>query len=94
MSAEFRVGGIPCRWNSVSMEFHVDGIPCRDGISFLWGNSVSTEFRVDGIPFRRGNSVSTEFRGHPGVRLVLKNFKKCFYCEYLFFLFFKNALAD
>jgi formylmethanofuran dehydrogenase subunit C len=55
--AEFRVGGIPCRRNSVSMgEFRVDGgIPCRQG------NSMSTgEFHVNGeIPCRRGNSVST-----------------------------------
>jgi hypothetical protein len=42
VSMEFRVDGIPCRWNSVSMEFRVDGIPCR------WGNCVSTgEFRIN-----------------------------------------------
>jgi hypothetical protein len=74
----------------VSTEFGVDGILCRR-------NSVSTEFRVDGIPCRR-NSVSTgEFRvdGIPwtprGVHLVEKNFEKCFYYKYLFFLLFKIA---
>jgi hypothetical protein len=87
MSGEFRVDRIPCRRNSVSTEFRVDGIPCQR-------NSVSTKFRVDRIPFRWGNSVSTEFHGYPGVHLVEKKFKKCFYCEYLFILFFKNALAD
>jgi hypothetical protein len=78
-----RIHADPHHW----AEFRVDGIPCR------W-NSVSTEFRVDGIPFRRGNSMSTEFRGHPGVHNVEKNFKKCFYYKYLFFLFFKNALVN
>ncbi len=62
-----RIHADPQHW----AEFRVDGIPCR------W-NSVSTEFRVDGIPFRRGNSMSTEFRGHPGVHNVEKKLKKVF----------------
>ncbi len=39
---------------------------------------MSTESRVDGIPFRRGNSMSTEFRGHPGVHNVEKPLKSVF----------------
>ncbi len=81
MSVEFRVDGIPCRRNSVSTEFRVDGIPCRR-------NSVSMEFRFDGGIPCRPNSVDTQ------VYILLKNFKKCLDCEYLLFLFFKNALAD
>ncbi len=75
--------------NSVSRgKFRVEGeIPCPGG------NSVS-----GGIPCRWGNPVSMEFRGHPTVHLVEKNFKKCFYYKYLcFFIFFQkcfSGLAD
>ncbi len=57
---------------------------------------MSAEFGVDRIPFRRENSVSTEFHGHPSVHLVEKNFNKCFYytVNICFFLVFKNVLAD
>jgi hypothetical protein len=98
VSAEFRVDGIPCRRNSVSTGVRVDGSPCRrksvstefrvDGISCR-RNFVSTEFRVNGIPFRRGNSMSTEFHGNPGVHNVEKNLKKCFYYKICFFFFLK-----
>jgi hypothetical protein len=105
VSAEFRVnrefrvdGGILCqRGNSVSTgEFHVDGgILCRRGNSVLTGISMSTgEFRVKGgIPCQR-NSVSTQFRGHPTVHLVEKNFTRVFNINIYVFLFFKNAVAD
>jgi hypothetical protein len=81
-------------------EFRVEGgIPCRGGNSVSRGNSVSPgEFRVEGgITCRAGNSVSMgEFRGHPTVNPVEKNFKKCFYFKYgtvsLFFNFFSKML--
>jgi hypothetical protein len=77
VSAEFRVYGIPCRRNSAST------------------NSVSTEFRstefhVDGNPFQRGNSVSTEFRGHLGVHLVEKTLKSVFTVNIFGFFFFSK----
>ncbi len=70
----------------MSAEFRVDGIPCRR-------NSVSTEFRFDGIPFRRGNSVSTEFRGHPGVHLVEKSLKSVFTINICFFFYSKMRIS-
>jgi hypothetical protein len=51
------------------------------------------KFRVEGgIPCREVNSMSTEFRGHPAVHPVEKNFKKCFYYKYLCFFFFFKML--
>jgi hypothetical protein len=76
------------RGNSVSRgEFRL----CRRGNSMSRG-----KFRVEGgIPCRWGNPVSMEFRGHPTVHLVEKNFKKCFFINiWVFSFFFKNALAD
>jgi hypothetical protein len=48
-------------------------------------NSVTAEFGVDRIPFRRGNSVLTEFRGHPSVHLVEKTLKSVFTINIFFF---------
>jgi hypothetical protein len=57
---------------------------------------MSAEFGVEGIPFRQGNSVSTEFRGHPSVHLVEKTLKSVFTINICFFFFQKcvSGLAN